>query len=135
MPHITVDYSARLDAVFDRRAFVRELHPLVVETAGSRGVCKTFFRAAAETYAGDLPSAETAFVHVEIGLLPGRGDALKARLSEAVLDLLDRHLPADPGERWAHSVEVRDLAPSYRLSDDRRAARRHSAPAAAGCTG
>lgn len=47
MPHITVDYSARLDGLFDRQAFVREVHPTVLEETGSTGVCKTFFRPAA----------------------------------------------------------------------------------------
>lgn len=118
MPHITVDYSAHLEDVFDRHAFVQQLHPLVVQTADSTGVCKTFVRPAPETYVGDTETGRASFVHVEIGLLPGRDAGLHDRLSEAVLALLDKHLAPDPTARRVHSVEVRSLAPSYALSVD-----------------
>lgn len=54
--------------------------------------------------------------------MPGRSEARKARLSESVLALLARHLPADDGDREQVflSVEVRDLAASYRLSPSAR---------------
>ncbi|WP_411125153.1 5-carboxymethyl-2-hydroxymuconate Delta-isomerase [Streptomyces sp. x-19] len=115
MPHITVDYTARLAGAFDRQAFVRELHPMVRDEAGSAGVCKTFFRPAADTYVGESGAARVAFVHVEVGLLPGRSEELKARLSRDVLALLDKHLPGDDAHEVVSSVEVRDLAASYRL--------------------
>ncbi|MEW1654987.1 5-carboxymethyl-2-hydroxymuconate delta isomerase [Streptomyces sp. NPDC093707] len=117
MPHITVDYSAELAGVFDRRAFVRELHPMVLEESGSAGVCKTFFRAADDTYVGDRETGQVAFVHVDVGLLPGRPDELKGRLSGDVLALLGKHLPEDG---VVTSVEVRDLPGSYRLRNPRR---------------
>lgn len=116
MPHITVDYSAQLDGVFDRQAFVGELHPMVLEGSGSTGVCKTFFRRATETYVGQGGGGRVAFLHVDIGLLPGRPDEAKARLSEDVLALLGKHLPADDGCEVVASAEVRDLAGSYRLN-------------------
>ncbi|AOR36480.1 5-carboxymethyl-2-hydroxymuconate delta isomerase [Streptomyces fodineus] len=122
MPYLTVDYSSCLAAgTFDPCAFVKELHPLVVEESGTSGVCKTVFRPA-ETYVGDRPSGETVFVHVEVGLMPGRPEAQKARLSEGVLALLAKHLPVgdDGEERVFCSVEVRDLAGSYRLSPSAR---------------
>ncbi|MEV6115272.1 5-carboxymethyl-2-hydroxymuconate delta isomerase [Streptomyces sp. NPDC052109] len=116
MPHLTIDYSSRLAGAFDARALVKELHPLVVGESGSSGVCKTLLRPA-ETYAGHEPRGEALFVHVEVGLMPGRPDAQKARLSESVLALLAKHLLVDDTEEQAFlSVEVRDLAPSYRLS-------------------
>ncbi|MYT31393.1 MULTISPECIES: hypothetical protein [unclassified Streptomyces] len=115
MPHITVDYSAQLAGVFDRQAFVRELHPMVLEGSGSAGVCKTFFRPAANTYVGDREGERVAFVHVTVGLLPGRPDELKGRLSEDVLALLGKHLSGDEVHEVVSSVEVRDLSGSYRL--------------------
>ncbi|MGC0416099.1 5-carboxymethyl-2-hydroxymuconate Delta-isomerase [Embleya sp. AB8] len=114
MPHITVDYSAALDRVLDRKAFARDLHPVVVSGAGSAGTCKTFFRAAEETYLGDS-DAPAAFVHVDIGLLPGRSNQLKERLADEVLELLAKHLHPQPDDRVIRSVEVRDLPSSYRL--------------------
>ncbi|MGW7524093.1 5-carboxymethyl-2-hydroxymuconate Delta-isomerase [Streptomyces sp. NPDC054783] len=121
MPYLTVDYSSRLAGAFDACAFVKELHPLVVEESGTSGVCKTLLRPA-ETYAGDGVSEEAAFVHVQVGLMPGRPEAQKARLSEGVLVLLAKHLlVADGGEeRVCCSVEVRDLGASYRLSPSAR---------------
>ncbi|MEU2714298.1 5-carboxymethyl-2-hydroxymuconate delta isomerase [Streptomyces sp. NPDC007205] len=117
MPHLTIDYSSRLAGAFDPCALVKELHPLVAEESGTSGVCKTLVRPVA-TYVGDRPGAETAFVHVEIGLMPGRPEARKAHLSESVLALLTKHLPAadGPEQQTVVSVEVRDLAGSYRLS-------------------
>jgi 5-carboxymethyl-2-hydroxymuconate isomerase len=124
MPHLTIDYSSRLAGAFDARAFVEELHPLVVEESGTSGVCKTLLRPA-ETYVGDAPGTQAFFVHVEVGLMPGRSEARKARLSESVLALLGKHLPARDGdrERVFLSVEVRDLAASYRLSPSARLSR------------
>ncbi|MEV5876332.1 5-carboxymethyl-2-hydroxymuconate delta isomerase [Streptomyces sp. NPDC052101] len=117
MPHLTIDYSSRLAGAFDVRALVKEMHPLVVEESGSSGVCKTLVRQA-DTYVGDTPNEETVFVHVEVGLMPGRSEAHKARLSDSVLALLAKHVPLGDGAEGQAviSVEVRDLAASYRLS-------------------
>ncbi|MEV0979400.1 5-carboxymethyl-2-hydroxymuconate delta isomerase [Streptomyces sp. NPDC049915] len=113
MPHITIDYSSQLDGSFDRETLVKELHTTVIADSGSTGVCKTFLRPA-QTYVGDRAPGESLFVHAEVGLLPGRSEALKARLAESVLAILSRHLPGP--EQVVCSVEVRDLADSYRLS-------------------
>ncbi|MFF8594797.1 5-carboxymethyl-2-hydroxymuconate Delta-isomerase [Streptomyces sp. NPDC015220] len=114
MPHLTIDYSAELTDGFDRVALLKELHPLVLEESGSTGVCKTFLRPA-ETYVGDRLGEERVFVHVEVGLMPGRSEARKAHLSERILELLARHLPAGGADGAVVSVEVRELASSYRL--------------------
>ncbi|GGS84481.1 isomerase [Streptomyces tanashiensis] len=108
MPQITVDYSAPLD----RRGFARALHPLVVETVDTTlDACKTRFREVEELVVGD-GAADDVVVHVEIALLSGRTDEVKARLADAVLDLLPAHLKATEGVRL--SVEIRDLEASYR---------------------
>ncbi|MFF9847565.1 5-carboxymethyl-2-hydroxymuconate Delta-isomerase [Streptomyces litmocidini] len=108
MPQITVDYSAPLD----RRGFALALHPLVVKTVDTTlDTCKTRFREVEEVVVGG-GATDDVIVHVEIALLPGRTDEVKARLSEAVLDLLPAYLKAGEGVRL--SVEVRDLEASYR---------------------
>ncbi|MET9375003.1 5-carboxymethyl-2-hydroxymuconate Delta-isomerase [Streptomyces sp. NPDC003035] len=108
MPQITVDYSAPLD----RRGFALALHPLVVETVDTRlDACKTRFREVEELVVADGSTDDTV-VHVEIALLPGRTDEVKARLTEAVLALLPHHLKETEGVRI--SAEVRDLDASYR---------------------
>ncbi|MEU8973357.1 5-carboxymethyl-2-hydroxymuconate delta isomerase [Streptomyces monashensis] len=120
MPHLTIDYSSHLAGSFDPAALVKELHPLVAEESGTTGVCKTLLRPVV-TFVGDRPSEEAAFVHVEVGLMPGRPETRKTRLSEAVLALLGKHLRVEgvPPEAVL-SVEVRDLAASYRLSPSAR---------------
>ncbi|MFF9520715.1 5-carboxymethyl-2-hydroxymuconate Delta-isomerase [Streptomyces achromogenes] len=115
MPHLTIDYSARLAGVLDASVLVKELHPLVLEESGSTGVCKTLVRPV-DTYVGDMSSGETAFLHIEVGLLPGRPAYRRARLSERVLALADGHLRAAGVPEPVVSVEVRELAASYRLS-------------------
>ncbi|MGW8375109.1 5-carboxymethyl-2-hydroxymuconate delta isomerase [Streptomyces sp. ODS28] len=115
MPHLTIDYSSQLSGVLDREALLGELHPLILEETGSTGVCKTFLRAS-EAYVGDDANAAEIFVHAEVGLVPGRHEALKAQLSESILALLARHLPPEIAARAFLSAEVRELAPSYRLS-------------------
>ncbi|WP_089102813.1 5-carboxymethyl-2-hydroxymuconate Delta-isomerase [Streptomyces hyaluromycini] len=115
MPHITVDYSPRIADSFDPRVFAAELQPTVLEGSGSAGTCKTLFRQAAEARAVDRYGDAAAFVHVEVGLLPGRSDAVKARLSEDALALLEKHLGVGTTQAVVCSVEVRDLAGSYRL--------------------
>ncbi|MEV6245092.1 isomerase [Streptomyces sp. NPDC051742] len=108
MPQITVDYSAPLD----RRGFALALHPLVAETVDTTvDACKTRFREIEELVVAD-GAADDVIVHVEIALLFGRTDDVKARLSKAVLALLPEYLKATEGVRL--SVEVRDLESSYR---------------------
>lgn len=114
MPQITVDYSASLDDDFDRQGFARDLHPLVVETVAARlAACKTRTRRVEDTVIGD-GTADDALVHVCIDLLAGRGDEAKARLTEAVVALVPRHITPAEGRVLHVSAEVRDLDPSYR---------------------
>ncbi|MFC8538428.1 5-carboxymethyl-2-hydroxymuconate Delta-isomerase [Streptomyces sp. NPDC057249] len=114
MPQITVDYSAELAEAFDRPAFALALHPVVAETVDTKiAACKTRFRRAEETVVADAPDGD-ALVHVDISLLPGRTPETKARLTEAVLELLRAHLGAVTGHTLHLSAEARDLDPSYR---------------------
>lgn len=119
MPQITVDYSRTLEPAFDRAGFARALHEATVEIAAAKPeACKTQFRPSAVTAFGyaDPAGQEHAVVHVTIGLLAGRSDETKARLTETVLDLLRTHI-TDEGATLHASAEVRDLAPSYRKFD------------------
>jgi 5-carboxymethyl-2-hydroxymuconate isomerase len=114
VPHITVDYSPRLTGAFDRPGFAGALHALVVETAGSQGTCKVFFRAATETYVMGGEDEGTPVVHVEVALLPGRSETTLTLLSRRALRLLRSLVPADT----VCSVEVRQLA-AYSLEPTR----------------
>ncbi|MEU1176350.1 isomerase [Streptomyces sp. NPDC005820] len=115
MPNITVDHSASIQ--FDRAAFAQALHASVVEIAAAKPeACKTLFREADVTAYGyeDPSEGGHAIVHVTLGLLAGRTEETKAKLTEAVLELLREHVE-DGGWFVLHaSAEVRDLDPSYR---------------------
>ncbi|MFJ8693673.1 5-carboxymethyl-2-hydroxymuconate Delta-isomerase [Streptomyces roseolilacinus] len=114
MPQITVDYSATLDDAFDRKGYVRALHPVVVDTVAARAEgCKSRTRRADDFTVGD-GTADSAVVHVEIALLPGRTDEAKARLAEAAAALARDFLKPVDGLAVHVSAEVRDLDASYR---------------------
>ncbi|MFH0520251.1 5-carboxymethyl-2-hydroxymuconate Delta-isomerase [Streptomyces sp. M41] len=116
MPQITVDYSAPLAEGFDRRGFALALHDAVVEIAAAKyEACKTQFRATEDTTVGRDEGGH-AIVHVTLGLLAGR-DETKARLTEAVLELLRSHVKPADGTALHASAEVRDLDASYRKFD------------------
>jgi 5-carboxymethyl-2-hydroxymuconate isomerase len=116
MPQITVDYSDTLTPAFDRAGFARVLHTRLVEIAAARPeACKTLFRRCEFTAVG-LGEEGHAVVHVTIGLLAGRTDETKAKLTEAVLEALREHVRTDRVALHA-SAEVRDLDPSYRKSE------------------
>ncbi|MEW2247525.1 5-carboxymethyl-2-hydroxymuconate Delta-isomerase [Streptomyces sp. NPDC058733] len=117
MPQITVDYSGRLADAFDRPGFARALHEATVEIAAAKPpACKTQFRRTEDTVVG--PDTEGhAIVHVTIGLLAGRTEETKARLTETVLELLRQHVKPAEGLALHASAEVRDLDASYRKYD------------------
>ncbi|MET8164629.1 5-carboxymethyl-2-hydroxymuconate Delta-isomerase [Streptomyces sp. NPDC057456] len=119
MPQITVERSPGLDHV-DWNAFALALHPVVVEVAAARlEACKTRVLRTEDEVVGDVVGATgssgPAIVHVTLALLAGRSDETKAELTEAVLDLLRKHVGPTDGVTSVHaSAEVRDLDPSYR---------------------
>ncbi|HLL33696.1 5-carboxymethyl-2-hydroxymuconate Delta-isomerase [Streptomyces sp. NPDC052773] len=114
MPQITVDYSEQLADDFDRPGFAKALHATVVEIAAARPpACKTQFRRTEDTTVG--PDTEGhAVVHITIGLLAGRSEETKARLTEAVLEQLRQYLKPPAGLALHASAEIRELDPSYR---------------------
>ncbi|MGW0828038.1 5-carboxymethyl-2-hydroxymuconate Delta-isomerase [Streptomyces sp. NPDC002845] len=115
MPQITIDRSPALDYV-DWHEFVLALHSVVVEKAGARiEACKTrVVRTTDEVVGTEEELDRHAVVHVTLALLAGRSDETKAALTEAVLELLRKHIEPDGWVTIHLSAEVRDLDPSYR---------------------
>ncbi|MCX3288392.1 5-carboxymethyl-2-hydroxymuconate Delta-isomerase [Streptomyces sp. NEAU-H22] len=113
MPQITVDYSADLAGDFDRPGFAKALHEATVEIAAAKPpACKSRFRPTEDIVVG--PETEGhAHVHIHIALLAGRTGEVKARLTQAALELLRTHLKPVEGRTLHASAEVRDLDPSY----------------------
>ncbi|ANP54644.1 5-carboxymethyl-2-hydroxymuconate isomerase [Streptomyces griseochromogenes] len=117
MPQITVDYTAGADS-FDEEGLARALHEAVVEIAGAKPeACKTIFREGYAAYGYEDMDERHAIVRVTIGLLAGRGEDTKARLTETVLELLRKHVEPQDGVTLHGSAEVRELDPSYRKFD------------------
>ncbi|MEU6196834.1 isomerase [Streptomyces sp. NPDC047061] len=118
MPQITVDYTATAGPAFDREGFAKALHSAVVEIAAAKPeACKTLFRAADHSAFGYDEDGWHVIVHVTFGLLAGRTDETKVKLTETALELLREHLEPD-GFVLHASAEVRDLDPSYRKYED-----------------
>jgi 5-carboxymethyl-2-hydroxymuconate isomerase len=115
MPNITVEHSPALDHV-DWRAFALALHPVVVETAAAKiEACKTrTLRTEDEVVGAEADLDAHAIVHVTLALLAGRTEETKAKLTEATLELLRKHIDPTDGLTLHVSAEVRELDPSYR---------------------
>ncbi|MFJ2233798.1 5-carboxymethyl-2-hydroxymuconate Delta-isomerase [Streptomyces sp. NPDC087859] len=112
MPQITIERSPYLDGV-DWEGFALALHPVVVETAAAKlEACKTrVLRTEDEAVGGEKENH--AIVNVTIALLAGRSDETKAKLTEAVMELLCKHVGPEDGLTVHLSAEVRDLDASY----------------------
>ncbi|MFG2007169.1 5-carboxymethyl-2-hydroxymuconate Delta-isomerase [Spirillospora sp. NPDC048911] len=100
MPQIIVEYSARLEETFDRRAAT-----LIDSTLGS---FKTRFHRLDEVVIG-AGAATDVMVHADLAILPGRSPETKRRLGQTALDLLVCHLGEAPGLTTQATVEVREL--------------------------
>ncbi|MEV6505513.1 isomerase [Streptomyces sp. NPDC051642] len=114
MPQITVDHSHTIS--FDQDGFSRALHEAVVEIAAAKPEsCKTQFRPSEYTAFGyeGLDELGHTVVHVTLGLLAGRTEETKAKLTEKVLQLLREYIDED-GSVLHASAEVRELDASYR---------------------
>ncbi|MET7484679.1 isomerase [Streptomyces sp. NPDC005538] len=115
MPQITVDHTRQIS--FDQEGFARALHEATVEIAAAKPeACKTQFRASEVTVFGyeDPGEGGHAVVHVTLGLLAGRTEETKARLTERVLELLREYIEDDGWLVLHASAEVRELDASYR---------------------
>lgn len=109
MPQITVEYSAELADLFDRREFALLLHKTAAPLINSDlDGFKTRFHPITESVIGD-GAPDQAMVHVELAILSGRGQEVKRELADAAAELLDRHLRPAPGLRVQLTVEVRDM--------------------------
>ncbi|WP_432135683.1 MULTISPECIES: 5-carboxymethyl-2-hydroxymuconate Delta-isomerase [unclassified Streptomyces] len=116
MPQITIERSGRLDHV-DWEQVALALHPVVVGTAAARiEACKTRVLRTEDEAVGEEADGH-AIVNVTLALLAGRSDETKGRLTEAVLEVLRKHLEPADGVRLHLSAEVRDLDPSYRKAE------------------
>lgn len=116
MPHLVLEYSGNVPDHPDFQRVLLDLHDALMASAlferkdiKSRAVRHEVFTVADG-------AEDIAFVALSIAILEGRSDDVKAALSEAALEVLQRAFPKlVAGGRGAISVEIRDLhRASYR---------------------
>ena len=113
MPQVEIEYSANLDDAFDAEGFARAVHAALVEHAGADLLnCKTRLSPLAHHLIGD-GAAERAMVHADLRILPGRSEAQKRALGEAVLASLEAAASGATGFDIQLTVEVRELGALY----------------------
>lgn len=108
MPHLTLEYSSDLPAETASEALLLELHGIVAREGGipianckSRAVERRLFAV------GD-GSADEGFVHLDVAFLEGRGDDVRRKVGEALLEELVA-IYADSERSLQITVEVRDI--------------------------
>lgn len=109
MPQITLEYTANLGSSVPLQALAAELHPMLVRVANAAlPACKSrAYRA--ETYHVADGGAQHGFVHLTIGLMPGRTPGVLTEVGQQALALLQKHIPAPAGLAVQYSVEIVDL--------------------------
>lgn len=116
MPHCILEASDNLRDQPDWEALLAGIHAVLVDSGlfseadiKSRVILHRHFRVADG-------ARDRAFVTLEVQILEGRDDAVKASLSEALLALLARSFPRSSAQlRLNLTVQVSDLhRPSYR---------------------
>ncbi|MFF4183931.1 5-carboxymethyl-2-hydroxymuconate Delta-isomerase [Streptomyces sp. NPDC001691] len=113
MPFVTVEYSERLAATFDRRAFAREVHEVAPASVNaSTEAFKTRFRRIEESYFGAAEDDIDA-VFVQVAILSGRTPKAIETLSETVLEIARKHVTAVDGRRLHVMVETREMERDY----------------------
>lgn len=126
MPHCILEYSANVPGRPDLRSLLLRLHEALAATGEFRLRDVKSRAVRHEVFAVEDGAADRSFVALEIRILEGRSDALKAAVSERALELLTDAFPeAFASGRCSFSVEVSDL---HRASYRRRAGPQDPAP-------
>jgi 5-carboxymethyl-2-hydroxymuconate isomerase len=120
VPHCILEYSANVPDRPDVRRLLAEVNAALAAT-GLFTLADIKSRAVRheEFVVGDGDESRV-FATLAIEILDGRGDDVKAKISEAALAVLERHFPRSLAERVCSlTVQVRDL---HRTSYRRRTA-------------
>jgi 5-carboxymethyl-2-hydroxymuconate isomerase len=116
MPHCILEASANLLDQPDWAGLLREVNGTLAATGLFKVAdIKSRFRSH-EVFAIGDGAADQAFVTLNVQILDGRTDEVKARLSEALLPLLARAFPRTlAGMKCSLTVQITDIhRPSYR---------------------
>lgn len=115
MPHLTLHYTANL-AGFDADAALATLNRVLADSGHFDEASIKSRALRLDHYRIGTADAGRGFVHAQLKILPGRDAALRAALSQAVLDALRTLLPAAAGAaEFQLCVEVDEIvADAYR---------------------
>lgn len=112
MPHLTLHYTDSLP--IDADALLARLNQALIASGHfeeasikSRAIALRYFRV------GDSTPDERAFIHVDLKIMPGRSEAVRAEVSEALLRVLIGQ-SIGPHPELQLCVEVNELPASYR---------------------
>lgn len=110
MPHLTLEYTANLDAWAGDPDLLLALHRLLNSAAGIKiANCKSRWRMIDEWLVGD-GGTSSAFIHLDIRFLEGRPKEVKDSVGQGAVDLIRNHFQAgDPELDLQITVEIRDI--------------------------
>jgi 5-carboxymethyl-2-hydroxymuconate isomerase len=115
MPHIIVEYSAKLAERVDMQRLLLELHALLgkVPTFETDRI-KTRAHPIAQRVVGSDPNRE--FVHVALSFSSGRAEGIRRALGQDILNVLLQRI-GGPGLTVSRSVEIRQFEPRMYFND------------------
>lgn len=122
MPHLTLEYSANLNA-FDTQATLLAVNEAL---AASGQFVELDIKSRArqcDTFAVGTSGEPRAFAHADLAILSGRPVQTQRELSASVLSVLQAHCHAPAGVHLQLSVQVREIArePYAKMSIEPRA--------------
>ncbi len=106
MPHIVIEHSTNVGETHDMSALCRA----VFDTAKASGVFPDTTAIKVRAIAYDhfvIGTDPQSFAHATIHLLAGRSPAVKAALTQTILDEMEKHLPTV----GSLSVDIVDMDP------------------------
>lgn len=116
MPHCILEHSANLLDTPDWTGLLREINRTLADTGLFTAADIKSRVVRHETFVIGDGAPDQAFVTLNLQILSGRPDEVKAELSEALLAVLKSAFPVTTGKlRLSLTVQVTDLhRPSYR---------------------
>ncbi|HJW43353.1 MAG TPA: 5-carboxymethyl-2-hydroxymuconate Delta-isomerase [Geothrix sp.] len=119
MPHCILEASGNLLDQPDWAGLLRAVNRTLADTGlfTAADIKSRFLRHEVFVVGDDAPGAhERSFVTLNVQILSGRGDEVKAQLSEALLPVLAAAFPRSlAGQKLSLTVQISDLhRPSYR---------------------
>ena len=113
MPHLTIEYTANLDAWACDPKVLLSLHHLLESVAGIKiENCKSRWRMAEEWVVGD-GEGPSGFVHLDMRFLEGRPADVKQAIGNGAVEILQKH--------FSPAAEEMDLQITAEVQDIRRA--------------